>query len=214
MSQSVAAGAPSAVAGDLDFGKASSGKIAMWIFLLTDGMSFAGLLLGYAISRAGSTSWPDPSEHLGITFTAIMTFVLICSSVTMVLALDGAQRKHKRDLCLFLFLTILGGLFFLCGQVYEYSHLIAEHISLSGGPFFEHYKQDPRFASTFFSVTGFHGMHVFTGVTYLTITFFMALKGKYTDGPNASANHVEIAGLFWHFVDLVWILVFTFMYLI
>src|SRR5205814_8835409 len=162
-----------------------------------------------------SSTRPDPAEFLGINFTAVMTFVLICSSVTMVLALDGAQRKNKRVLCRYLFLTICGGLFFLCGQVYEYTHLMhGPHMTLSGIAFFEHHARDPRFASTFFSITGFHGMHVFTGVTYLTVTLVMAMRGKYTDGPNASANHVEIAGLFWHFVDLVWILVFTFVYLI
>lgn len=190
-----------------DFGAkvSSSGKLGMWIFLLTDAMSFGGLLLAYAILRSGAHHWPDPSQRLGIGFTAVMTFDLILSSVTMVLALSYAQQKNKRLASIFLGLTILGGLLFLGGQVKEYTELITEKgAGLSVDTMW----------TTFFVPTSFHGLHVFTGVTYLTVIFFQTLKGKYTDGPNASANNIEIAGLFWHFVDLVWILVFTFIYLI
>jgi heme/copper-type cytochrome/quinol oxidase subunit 3 len=192
---------------EFDFGAkvSSSGKLGMWIFLLTDAMSFGGLLLGYGILRAGSHNWPDPATRLGIPFTAVMTFVLIVSSVFMVLALAGAQEKNKKALCGWLAATIAGGLFFLCGQAFEYHHLMTEKgMGLSVD----------QMSSTFFLTTGFHGLHVFTGVTYLTIILFQSLSGKYTDGPKASANNVEIAGLFWHFVDLIWILVFTFIYLI
>jgi heme/copper-type cytochrome/quinol oxidase subunit 3 len=190
-----------------DFGAkvSSSGKLGMWIFLLTDAMSFGGLLLAYAIIRAGAHHWPDPSTRLGIGFTAVMTFDLILSSVTMVLALSYAQAKNKKMASIFLGLTILGGLFFLGGQVKEYTELITEK---GGGLSVD------LMWTTFFVPTSFHGLHVFTGVTYLTVIFFQTLRGKYTDGPNASANNIEIAGLFWHFVDLVWILVFTFVYLI
>jgi heme/copper-type cytochrome/quinol oxidase subunit 3 len=188
-----------------EFGSASSGKVGMWIFLLTDAMSFGGLLLGYAILRSGSHNWPDPSTRLGIPFTAGMTFILICSSVTMVLALAGAQEKNKKAAVFWLGMTILGGLMFLCGQAKEYTELIHE----KGAGI----TVDNMWA-TFFIPTGFHGLHVFSGVTYLTVIWIQTIRGKYTDGPNASANHIEIAGLFWHFVDLVWILVFTFIYLI
>jgi heme/copper-type cytochrome/quinol oxidase subunit 3 len=122
----------------------------------------------------------------------------------MVLALAAAQEKDKKRTLLFLGLTILGGLLFLGGQVKEYTGLIHEGGGLSVDQMW----------STFFITTGFHGLHVFTGVTYLTVIFFQTMGGKYTDGPKASANNIEIAGLFWHFVDLVWILVFTFIYLI
>jgi heme/copper-type cytochrome/quinol oxidase subunit 3 len=196
-----------ASAAEFDFGAkvSSSGKLGMWIFLLTDAMSFGGLLLGYGILRAGSHNWPDPATRLGIPFTAVMTFVLIVSSVFMVLALAGAQEKNKRALCGWLAATICGGLFFLCGQAFEYHHLITEKgMGLSVD----------QMSATFFITTGFHGLHVLTGVTYLTIILLQSLSGKYTDGPKASANNVEIAGLFWHFVDLIWILVFTFIYLI
>ncbi len=222
MSQSAAATAvPARNDGAFDFGVATGGKVGMWIFLLTDGMSFAGLLLAYGILRAGSHSWPDPSQFLGITFTAFMTFVLICSSVSMVMALAAAHEKDKKKLCFWLAMTIAGGLFFLAGQVKEYGliagGLIHEHsMTLSGQQFFEAFKgqYDIHFPSTFFIITGFHGCHVLTGVTYLTVVLINALRGKYTDGPKASANGVEIVGLFWHFVDLVWILVFTFIYLV
>ena len=191
--------------GGFDFGTASSGKVGMWIFLLTDAMSFGGLLLGYGILRSGSHNWPDPATRLGIPFTAGMTFLLICSSVTMVMALASAQEKNKKQLLLWLGLTILGGVLFLCGQAKEYTELIHEKgMGLSVD----------QMSSTFFLTTGFHGLHVFTGVTYLSIIWLQALGGKFTDGPNATPNHLEIAGLFWHFVDLVWILVFTFIYLI
>jgi heme/copper-type cytochrome/quinol oxidase subunit 3 len=221
MSQSAAAPALPVKDGGFSFGVASGGKVGMWIFLLTDGMSFAGLLLTYGILRAGSHDWPDPSEVLGIGFTAVMTFVLICSSVSMVMALAAAAEKDKKRLVKWLALTILGGLFFLLGQVKEYSGLIMhEHMGLSGQGFLDHTCnamnacKDIHFPSTFFMITGFHGCHVFTGVTYLTVVLIQAMRGKYTDGPDASANGVEIVGLFWHFVDLVWILVFTFVYLV
>ena len=187
------------------FGAATSGKVGMWIFLLTDAMSFGGLLLAYAILRSGSHNWPDPAQRLGIPFTAGMTFILICSSVTMVLALAAAQEKNKKMAAFWLGMTILGGLLFLSGQVKEYTELITE----KGAGI----TVDNMWA-TFFIPTSFHGLHVFSGVTYLSVIFVQTLRGKYTDGPNASANNIEIAGLFWHFVDLVWILVFTFIYLI
>src|SRR3954452_9296673 len=109
--------------GGFDFGVATSGKLGMWIFLLTDAMSFGGLLLGYGILRSGSHNWPDPATRLGIPFTAGMTFLLICSSVTMVMALAAAQEKNKKQMLLWLGLTILGGVMFLCGQAKEYTEL-------------------------------------------------------------------------------------------
>ncbi|MFI5288799.1 MAG: heme-copper oxidase subunit III [Polyangia bacterium] len=188
-----------------DFGTATSGKLGMWIFLLTDSMSFGGLLLAYGILRSGSHNWPDPSTRLGIPFTAGMTFLLICSSVTMVMALAAAQEKNKKQLLFWLGLTILGGLLFLSGQAKEWTELITvKGMGLSVD----------QMSATFFLITGFHGLHVFTGVTYLSVIWIQSAKGKYTDGPKASANNIEVAGLFWHFVDLVWILVFTFIYLI
>jgi cytochrome c oxidase subunit 3 len=183
------------------FGAATTGKVGMCVFLVTDAMTFAGLLLGYAILRAGNPKWPLPSTVLGIPFTGVMTFVLILSSVTMVQALDAAKHGERRQTALWLFATALGGAFFLGGQVYEYSHLIHHGFTLPSG----------NFPATFYVVTSFHGAHVFTGVCYLLITAIGVLRGKFLDN---GANVVEITGLFWHFVDLIWILVFTFVYLI
>jgi cytochrome c oxidase subunit III len=183
------------------FGTATTGKVGMWIFLVTDAMTFGGLLLGYGILRIGNKQWPLPSTVLGIPFTAFMTFILIVSSLTMVLALDHAKHQRKGQAVKWLLLTACGGIFFLCGQVYEYSHLIREGFTLQAG----------NFPATFYVITSFHGMHVFTGVCYLIITALGVARGKHLEN---GANFVEITGLFWHFVDLVWILVFTFVYLI
>lgn len=183
------------------FGTASNGKIGMWIFLATDAMSFSGLLLAYGILRGGADRWPDPTHALGIWFTAATTFVLICSSVSMVMALAAAQDGNKQKTLQWLGLTILGGVIFLGGQVYEYTHFIHQGVGLATSPFW----------STFFSTTGFHGAHVFTGVCYLSVITFGVSRDWWGRG---TANMVEIVGLFWHFVDLVWILVFTLIYLI
>jgi heme/copper-type cytochrome/quinol oxidase subunit 3 len=186
---------------DPTFGAATTGKVGMWIFLVTDAMTFGGLLLAYGILRAGNRQWPTPTSVLGIPFTAVMTFVLIVSSLTMVLGLDEAKRKNRLGAVKWLLATAGGGIFFLCGQVYEYRHLIHEGFTLPSG----------NFPATFFVITSFHGAHVFTGVCYLLITAFGVWRGKHLEN---GANFVEITGLFWHFVDLVWILVFTLVYLI
>jgi len=199
--------AAQAVRTDPHFGTATNGKIGMWIFLATDGLSFGGLLLGYALLRARTPSWPIPLDVLGINLTAIATFVLICSSVTMVMALDGAERNNKAKTLLFLGLTILGGLTFLSIQRYEYTHLFHEQgMGLSGWA-----NGTDNFASTFFLITGFHGMHVTTGVIYLIVMFVRTALGHFEGG---KSQPIELCGLFWHFVDLVWILVFTFIYLV
>src|ERR1035437_9588757 len=108
------------------FGTATTGKVGMWIFLVTDAMTFGGLLLAYGILRAGNKEWPAPTTVLGIPFTAFMTFVLIVSSLTMVLGLDAAKKGDRREAVKWLVATAGGGVFFLCGQVYEYRHLIHE----------------------------------------------------------------------------------------
>jgi heme/copper-type cytochrome/quinol oxidase subunit 3 len=184
----------------------SWGKLGMWMFLLGDAMSFGGLLAAYGALRFGSTDWPMPSSVLGVGLTAVMTFLLICSSVTMVLALAAIQRGDMAGLKKFLALTILGGLIFLGCQAYEWTHLIERGLGLGGNPF-----GASLFGTTFFCITGFHGAHVTGGVIYLAIYLIRTLLGKL--GPE-HANHIEIAALYWHFVDLVWILVFTFVYLL
>jgi heme/copper-type cytochrome/quinol oxidase subunit 3 len=187
-------------------GEASPGKIGMWIFLLSDALMFAGFLLAYAIMRAGSeVPWRGDAEPvLGINFTAGLTFLLICSSVTMVLAYAAMVENNRKQATLFLGLTALGGILFLCGQYDEYFGLIFSHGLTNEGLRFG----GSAYATTFFVTTSFHGMHVFTGVVILLITMIRTAQGK-TD-----TNVVEVVGLFWHFVDLIWILVFTFIYLL
>lgn len=190
---------------DPHFGFATPGKIGMWIFLVTDAMSFSGFLIAYAVMRSFK-NWPNPAEHLGIALSGFATFILICSSVSMVLAIDACKHKMRKEMLFWLRLTIAGGASFLCIQVYEYAHLIHSGMTLAHFP-----HGTSLFASTFYLVTGFHGLHVFSGVVYLIVMHQLAVKGKYDHG---NINELEIAGLFWHFVDLVWILVFTFIYLL
>ncbi|MDZ4694418.1 MAG: cytochrome c oxidase subunit 3 [Deltaproteobacteria bacterium] len=188
-------------------GKATALKIGMWIFLLSDAFSFGALLLSYGVLRAQSSHWHIAGEpEFGINFTAVLTFLLICSSVTMVLAVSACrQRKHGQTL-LFLALTILGGLLFLTGQYQEYFGIVGHGLVAEG----LHFGQSHR-ATTFYLITSFHGLHVATGVFIMLLTFIKTALGKYRDG---NYDALENVGLFWHFVDLVWILVFTFVYLI
>lgn len=197
---------------DPHFGHATGGKIGMWIFIAQDGMSFGGLLLAYGLLRGWSTDWPNPADILGINLTAIATFVLICSSVSMVMAVDAAKEADKKRLVRWLLWTIAGGATFLGIQVYEYSHLVHLGIGFSESTF-QGQPINDRFGSTFYAVTGFHGLHVLSGVIYLICILRGALAGRYTRG-GLSFSPVELVGLFWHFVDLVWILVFTFVYLL
>jgi len=184
----------------------SWGKLGMWVFLAGDAMSFGGLIVGYGILRNGSSNWPVPAHVLGINLTAFMTFLLICSSVTMVLSLSAIKRGDQSGLKKFLFLTVLGGAAFLGLQVYEWTHLIERGMTITGNPF-----GAALFGTTFFVLTGFHGCHVFGGVVYLSCVLIQALRGRFGEQHH---NEVEIAGLYWHFVDLVWILIFTFVYLV
>lgn len=184
----------------------SWGKLGMWIFLVGDAMSFGGLLAGYGALRFGSADWPVPSSVLGVPLTALMTFLLICSSVTMVKGLAAIRKGDRRGLQNFLLLTILGGLTFLGLQAYEWTHLIGEVLPEKGLSFTRH-----LFGTTFFVLTGFHGMHVTGGVIYLSCIVTQGMRGRYS---REHHDPVEIVGLYWHFVDLVWILIFTFVYLL
>ena len=190
------------------------GKFAMWSFIASDGMGFAGLFAAFVAIRQqgiwvfpadGSPafrSWPDPLHWFAIDLTALNTFVLICSSVTMVKALSACRQNNRAGLLGYLGTTILCGLFFLGVQVVEYEHL-ALHTLIT--------PRVDNFGATFYSLTCYHGLHVFSGVCYLICIFIGALRGKYH-----AKNYlpIEIVGLFWHFVDLVWILLFTFIYLL
>jgi heme/copper-type cytochrome/quinol oxidase subunit 3 len=187
--------------------KVSNWKMFMWLFLAQDAMMFFSLFAGYLGLRIASTDWPKPMDVLGIQFTAVMTCLLICSSVTMVQGLAAIQRGDREKMKMWVGLTALGGILFLCGQVYEYTHLLTEaHAALGGRPM--SIKQHP-FDATFFTLTSFHGLHVFCGVVYL-----LSIVGKAKQYSQENNTQVEIVGLYWHFVDLVWIILFTLIYLI
>jgi len=207
---------PASVPVDEHVGKATGGKVAMWLFIAQDGFSFGGLLLAYGLLRIYAGSWPgeglQPTDILGINLTAFATFVLICSSLSMVMAVDAAQKADKSGTVRWLMVTILGGLTFLGIQAYEYTHLVHAGIGFTSSTW-NGQAINPLFGSTFYVVTGFHGCHVTAGVIYLICILRGTLKGKYTQG-GLTYSPVELVGLFWHFVDLVWILVFTFIYLL
>jgi heme/copper-type cytochrome/quinol oxidase subunit 3 len=184
----------------------SWGKLGMWIFLAGDAMGFGTLLASYGAMRAGSADWPNPAHVLGIQLTALMTFLLICSSVTMVKALENLKSANLPRAKTFLLLTALGGAIFVGLQVYEWTHLIQAGLKVFGNPW-----GATLFGASFFIITGFHGLHVTGGVIYL-----LAVYGVVGRNADMRYNYMvtEIAGLYWHFVDLVWIMVFTFVYLL
>jgi heme/copper-type cytochrome/quinol oxidase subunit 3 len=184
----------------------SWGKLGMWMFLVGDAMGFGTLLAGYGAMRATSPDWPSPYDVLGINLTALMTFLLICSSVTMVKALEWLGHGDRTKCIRFLLFTALGGAIFVGLQAYEWTHLINLGLHIDGNPW-----GATLFGTSFFIITGFHGLHVTAGVIYLLV-IARVVAGR--PNPADSYNMVEITGLYWHFVDLVWIMVFTFMYLL
>ncbi|HEV8338619.1 MAG TPA: cytochrome c oxidase subunit 3 [bacterium] len=185
-------------------------KLMMWLFLLSDALTFAALLSGYAAMRLTAGGWPRQADFFNINFVVgPMTFILICSSATMAVAVGAARRGDRALVARFLGLTILGGLMFLGMQAFEWTSFIREGARLTGwvgnadgGPL------PPMFPATFFVITGFHGGHVTSGVIYLIIKAIQATRGRF------SAEMVEVAGLYWHFVDLVWVFIFTLLYLL
>ena len=183
------------------FGKATNGKLGMWLFIIVDGLSFAGLLIAGGALRAGGAEWPVAGEILNIPLTAFNTFLLICTSFTMVMALNAIQKGDQSGLSKFLIYTMLGGILFLGIQAWEYYHFIFNDFVLTTS----------IYASVFYVTTCFHGLHVLSGVIYIACVLRAANLGVYSAD---NWNNVEILGLFWHFVDLVWILVFTIIYLI
>jgi cytochrome c oxidase subunit 3 len=179
-------------------------KTMMWIFIVTDALLFSGLLCGYAFLRqAGTMPWPKQSEVFSIAFIAFMTFVLISSSVVMAIAVTAARLGDHKKALTNLVLTIVGGLTFLGCQAYEWTELIHEGARLTGNPW-----GPPQFGQAFFLLTGFHGSHVLSGVIILIITAVRTAMRK------TPPQGIEMAGLYWHFVDLVWVFIFTLFYLL
>ncbi len=198
----------------------SWGKLMMWLFILSDAFIFGGFLTGYGALRISSEKWPDPGKvfalhlfgyEIPLLLIAIMTFVLISSSGFMALAVNAAYNRDKKRTVIFLLLTCLFGLTFLGCQAYEWSKLILEGLRPWFAPNHPPFDGVRNFGACFFTLTGFHGMHVLTGVIYLSIIALRVAKGIYER--RGSYEAVEIAGLYWHFVDLVWVFIFTFFYL-
>jgi cytochrome c oxidase subunit 3 len=193
------------------------GKAMMWIFLLSDTFIFGTFLTAYMTVRSTTTvPWPASSEvfaltiagnHIPLLLIAIMTFILITSSGTMAMAVNFGYRRDKKTTAILMLLTALLGASFVGMQVFEWSKLIFEEgVRPWGNPM-----GAAQFGSIFFMITGFHGLHVSVGVIYLLVVAFKVWRGDYDKKGNYEI--VEITGLYWHFVDLVWVFIFAFFYL-
>ena len=193
------------------------GKLMMWIFLLSDTFIFSCFLVGYMSVRISTTDpWPNPSEVFALTMfgkniplilIAIMTFILITSSGTMALAVNMGYRRNRKLTFWLMVATAVLGASFVGMQAFEWSKLIAEGVRPWENPF-----GAAQFGSSFFMITGFHGMHVSAGVIYLLVIAFRVKRGFYENRPGGY-EIVEITGLYWHFVDLVWVFIFALFYL-
>ncbi|HNP19665.1 MAG TPA: cytochrome c oxidase subunit 3 [Fulvivirga sp.] len=216
--------------------KASYGKLMMWFFLLSDAFTFSALLITYGLIRSAHPTydgtveaftfsneyWPIPEKvfeavpflhgvSLPLVFVGIMTFILIMSSVTMVLAVEAGHRMDKKAVEKWMLWTIIGGLTFLGCQAWEWTHFI--HGTGGGGASLSWNEYGPAdFAGLFFFITGFHGTHVFSGVLLNFLIYYNTVTGVYER--RGHYEMVEKVGLYWHFVDLVWVFVFTFFYLV
>ncbi|MBA4850680.1 cytochrome c oxidase subunit 3 [Emticicia sp. BO119] len=226
--------------------KVGYGKLMMWIFLLSDTFTFSALLVSYGLVRFSFPTfdglrknfefsnawWPIPERvfeavpflhgiKAPLVFVGIMTFILIMSSVTMVLAVEAGHRRDKADVEKYMLWTILGGIAFLSSQAWEWGHFIhgsadgltlANGTKLFGANLVHNEYGPPAFADFFFFITGFHGTHVLSGVVLNVLIFYNAANGVYEK--RGHYEMVEKVGLYWHFVDLVWVFVFTFFYLV
>lgn len=176
-------------------------KLLMWTFIGSECMLFGTLIAGYLAYRGRSIVGPYPEDLLNIPFITVTTFVLLMSSLAMVLALSAVQRGQRNQARLWIGATAVLGMIFLGGQYYEFSHFVHEGLGLSQN----------LFSATFFLLTGTHGAHVTVGVIWLLSLLGMEFRGNL--GPEKS-EIVEVAGLYWHFVDVVWIVLFTVIYLL
>lgn len=219
----------------------SYGKMMMWFFLISDALTFGGLLVSYGFIRHKYadvwpkaenvfTHFPFVDKHLPLAYVGLMTFILIMSSVTMVLAVEAGHRNDKKKVIMWMFWTIVGGATFVGSQAWEWYHFI--HGTAEGalrnvwdmeqGKYVQQVVHGanmvvneygvPQFANYFFFITGFHGFHVFSGVIINLVIFLNVINGTYER--RGHYEMVEKVGLYWHFVDLVWVFVFTFFYLL
>lgn len=176
-------------------------KLAMWLFLASDCLLFGALISTYVLYRGASVEGPFPNDVFDIPYTSVSSFVLLASSLTMVLALSALQRGNVGQSRVWLLATALLGMTFVGGQVYEFTAFHNEGLSLTTNVF----------GTSFYVLTGFHGTHVGVGILMLLTLVSLSLAGRL--GPER-AEAVELVGLYWHFVDVVWIVIFTVVYLI
>ena len=176
-------------------------KVAMWVFLGSECLLFGTLISTFLLYRTRTGDGPTAAEIFDIPFTSISSFILLMSSLTMVLAHHSTGRKDWRQMRVWLVATALLGMTFLAGQVFEFTGFVEEGLTVTTSPF----------GSSFFVLTSFHGTHVAVGVLMLLVTALMSYTGRWH--PDAGMD-VELVGLYWHFVDIVWIVIFTVVYLL
>jgi len=179
-----------------------SKKLGMWLFIVSDAITFSALLIAYSFVRVASASWPMPFEWPSILNATIMTVVLLSSSLTMVMGVRAAKLGRSSAVVGWLAATMLGGILFDILHIREWLGLIGEGVRLFKNPW-----GDPQFGAAFFTLTGLHMTHVTIGVVYLGVIAWGSRRGKYT------SEDVEVSGLYWHFVDLVWMFIFPLVYL-
>ena len=181
-----------------------SKKLGMWLFIMADSLTFAACLVGYSYLRLASPDWPRPFEWNSILNAIIMTACLLSSSLTMVMAVAAASRQDRKKAVRYILLTIVGGVAFIILHAQEWIGLIEhEHVTPFSNPW-----GIPLFGATFFALTGLHMTHVTIGVLYLGVIAAGFGRGKF------SPEDVEVSGLYWHFVDLVWMFIFPMVYLL
>ena len=181
----------------------SNNKLAMWLFLGSECLLFGGLISTYMLYRGRVAAGPHPTQLYDIPFTSVSSFVLLMSSLTMVLAVTSAQRHDDRRTNLWLTITALLGATFIGGQIYEFTSFVREGFTA----------QSNLSGSTFFILTGLHGLHVTVGIIWLLSLVGLTLQSRIKSRP-IDQEKVEVAGLYWHFVDVIWIVIFTLVYLI
>jgi cytochrome c oxidase subunit III len=183
----------------------NSKKLGMWLFIVSDSLTFSALLISYAYVRLSTPDWPREFEfYPAIVKSSFMTFILLSSSLTMVFAVNAAQEGKVSKAVKFLLATMGFGLAFVLIHATEwYTLIVQEHVTPWSNPF-----GTPLFGGTFFGLTGLHMLHVTIGVVYLGIIAWGFNKGKW------NSDHVEVSGLYWHFVDLVWMFIFPMVYLL
>ena len=179
----------------------SNNKLAMWLFLGSECLLFGGLISTYMLYRGRHPKGPGPHQIFSIPYTSVSSFVLLMSSLTMVLAVSSAQHRDMRRAQNWLTVTALLGATFVGGQVFEFTEFYRKGLGFTTS----------LFGSSFYTLTGFHGVHVSVGIVMLMAVVGMLRAGRI---PGDEAEVIELIGLYWHFVDIVWILIFTLVYLI